>query len=259
MVCSNPTGYRAYANYADALITFNGSTLGNVTIEDTHIVPGKNRLRARLRYAPRLFRHGPRNEVDGATMLGTYLSEKHVSVTVKAHRDSLPDFPNLSEALAYLPLQFSLPIPRLIPRSDDDEGGGDDDDDNGDEDHHDTGSQFLVSAKFHLFSSTASFVLRNPLNETITITNLHASARYHDDLVGVLDYGYPIMLSGSEPVTETTRIPVSWKIPPSDILRKALGGTLTVNATARATVQVGRMRGIPIDLSLSEVGAGVGL
>lgn len=238
----------AYASYFDALLTYDDRVLGNVTIEDAHVIPGRNRLQARLRYAPRLFEHAHMNEDSGSEMLSRYLSEIPVNVTLQAHRKSLPEFPNLSEALAYLPLKFNLPVPRLIPPPSDDGAKTD----------YGTGSQFLVSAKFHLFSSTASFVLRNPLNESITVTDLHAIAMYHDDLVGILDYGYPITLSGTEPETETTRIPVSWKLPPSDILRRALGGTLRVNATANATVSVGKMRGIPVRLELHEVGAGVG-
>lgn len=234
-------------------MVFENRTLGNITIHDVKIGPGTNAIRAHLRYAPL----GHTNELKGAEMLGRYLSEEKVFVTLEAHKDSLPDFPNLSHALAHLPLQLSIPVPRLIPTTDDDDDGGDHDGDSRPDGS--TGSQFLVSAKFHLFSSTASFVLRNPLNETITVTGLHAVADYHGDVIGTLDYGFPITLPGTEKESETTRLPVSWRLPASDILRRALGGTLKVNATANATVSVGLMKGIPVSLSLHEVGAGVGI
>lgn len=253
---SNPTTYEAFLNYFDALITFQNRTLGNITVEDATISQGKNRIRARLRYGPELFESAPENFKKGSELLSQYLSEKKVAITLQAHRASLPDFPNLSHALAFLPLQFSMPVPRLIPRETD--GGDDDGDDDGSSDDS-TGSQFLVSAKFHLFSSTASFVLRNPLNETITVTDLQAVAVYHDDTIGTLKYGYPIILPGDKRESETTRIPVSWRLPASDILKRALGGTLKVNATANATVSVGAMHGIPVSITLRDVGAGVGL
>lgn len=194
----------------------------------------------------------------GAKLLGRYLSEEAVNITLAAHRRSIPDYPNLSKALAHLPLAVAIPVPRLIQTDPDGGNDNDDDDDGGIGEDKGTKSQFLVSAKFHVFSSTASFVLRNPLNETITIERLHAVANYHEEVVGSLDYEYPITLSGTEAETETPRLPVKWKLPPSDILRKAVSGTLRVNATARAIIAVGQMSGIPIELSLNEVGAGVG-
>lgn len=253
---SNPTAYQIYVSYLDALLTFENRTLGHVTIENASVTEGKNTIRARLTYAPMRYSGGDANSASGSHMLGQYLSEIPVNATLEAHDESLPDYPNLSHALAHLPLRLALPIPRLI-----NDDGGDDDDDDKDgpgEDTH-TGSQFLVSAKFHLLSSSASFVLRNPLNESVTVTDLHAVARYHDDVVGVLDYVYPITLSGAEPITETTRIPVTWKLPASDILRRAVRGTLKVNATAEARVSVGNMESFPIRLTLYEVGAGVGI
>lgn len=255
---SNPTTYEAYLNYFDVLLVYRNQTLGNLTLEDTILVHGKNQIGARLRYAPESFPLGPENLESGSDLISRYLSEEHVAITLRAHSKSLPDFPNLSDALAYLPLEFEIPIPQL-PILDDDGGNGDGDGDDDAKPSRGTGSQFLVSASFHFLSSTASFILRNPLNATVTVTDLHAVAVYHDNVIGTLDYGYPIILPGTERESETTRIPVSWCLPASDILRRALGGTLKVNATANATASIGTMTGMPLHIQLHEVGAGVGL
>lgn len=253
---SNPTEYEARLSYADVLLVSNGCVLGNLTVEDVAVLPGPNEIRARLTYAPTLFSHAVENAVEGSRLLSQYLSEKAANISLTAHNASLPDYPELSEALAHLPLSFSVPIPRLLPPAPPDDGDGDNE-------GRDSGpgleSQFLVSARFHLLSSSATFVLRNPLNESITITDLSAVALYHDDVVGTLDYGYPIVLSGIDPETETTRLPVSWRLPASDILKRAVSGTLRVNATANATVSIGKMKGFPVNLEIKEVGAGVGI
>lgn len=236
-------------------MSYNNYSLGHVTLENAHVVKGTNTIRARLRYAPTLFEHDSvENSRAGNAMLSSYLSEVATNITAQAHPLSLPDYPNLSSALAYGPVKFDIPIPRLVP-SDEDTAIA----------KPDTGGQFLVSARFHVFSSTASFVLRNPLNTSITITSLTAKARYHDDVIGTMDYGYPIILASKTDTpdrrgeTETTKIPVRWSLPASDILRRVIGGTLVVNATANATVQVGEFEGLHLSLALHDVSAGVGL
>jgi hypothetical protein len=75
----------------------------------------------------------------------------------------------------------------------------------------------------------------------------------------VIEYTYPLTLAGDRPTTETSRLPVSWSLPPSDILRKAFRGTLKVNATAHCKVSIGELRPLPLSLEVLEVGAGVGI
>lgn len=206
-------------------------------------------MRARLLFSPR--RYGDESAVIGETMLSSYLSEQPTNITARAHRDTLPDYPNLSDALAYGPTELTIPIPRLAKSAGVDAMGN-------------TGNQFLVSAKFHVFSSTASFVLRNPLNATITITSLSAEALYHGDTLGTLHYEFPLVLASRTDTedgrgeTELTKIPVKWSLPASDILRRVIGGPLRVNATANATVTIDNFQDLHLNLSLQEIGAGVG-
>ena len=196
-----------------------------------------NTLAAMINYTPSIFE----NVKAGEAMLSSYLSEKPTNISLSFHRDSLPDYPELSNALSRTDIKFDLPVPRLVQSA-----------------TLSTGSQFLIAAKFHVFSSTATFVLRNPLNESITITYLSANAFYFDDIIGTLKYDYPIILKPSDD-TETTRLPVRWSLPASDILRRVIGGTLKVNATANATVSIGMMHDIHLQLALQDVGAGVGI
>jgi hypothetical protein len=68
---------------------------------------------------------------------------------------------------------FEVKIPKGLFKI----GAADDDDD--DNDDEDDGLHFIQDATFHLFSSTATFVLLNPLpHDSITITRLNATALY---------------------------------------------------------------------------------
>ncbi|ORY83095.1 hypothetical protein BCR37DRAFT_392454 [Protomyces lactucae-debilis] len=248
----NPTPYGGYVHAINVLMVYNGSVIGSLTGRNITLQPGGNvSVDALLMYDPTLYGHAAENCAAFSQMLSLYLSELPVNLTLRAHAESVPGMPNLSNALAHLPLEFSMPIPQLhFP----DDSGDDNDDGAGS-----SGSRFLISAKFHVFSSTAQFTLRNPLNESVTITELDAQARYHEDEVGIIQYTYPITLDGDAPTTETSRLPVSWSLPPSDILRKAIRGTLRVNATAQCRVSIGVLTPLPLTLEVREVGAGVGI
>ncbi len=115
--------------------------------------------------------------------------------------------------------------------------------------------------------------MRNPLNESIVITELRANATYHGSQVGKLTYDYPITLRGDGKSTETTRLPVAWSfggmgksskqdtyhtnVLGFEAVKRALGGTLKVNATAVCQVAVGSMNRFTMHLELKEVGASV--
>lgn len=233
----NPSQYSAVISDASVLLSYGVLPIGYLIIHRLTIQPGSNDIQAVVRYSPVLF-----NTIEaGEAMLSSYLSERPTNISLSFHQQSFPAYPELSKALAKSNVTFQLPIPQLqSPYS------------------LSSPSRFLIEAKFHVFSSTASFTLRNPLNTTITITHLSAFAIYHDDVIGRLRYDYPILLHPSTN-TETTRLSVKWSLPASDILRRVIGGTLKVNATANATVSIGKMHDIHLQLALQDVGAGVGI
>lgn len=207
----------------------------------------------------------------GAKMLGQYLSGDQTLVTLRAYEDSMPSRPELARALAAVPIEITLPLPQMeLPTDDGDDADSqsmavEKSDNDKDKPHH-SGSPFLVKSSFHFFTSTASFVLRNPLNESVLIDRLSAVASYRGGPVGTLEFDAsllgekPIVLAGDAPTTETPRLPVRWSARGigRDALRAALGGTLTLNATAEATVRVARFGPIELNLTATDVGAGVG-
>lgn len=106
----------------------------------------------------------------------------------------------------------------------------------------------------HIFSSTATFTLSNPLSKTtIYLTYINATAFYHGDVVGrILNeeaFDAPPGLS------ETPRLPVDWNLDSVgfDAVKRALGGTLKVDARADTGLRIGRY-----EQSVWYVGKGIG-
>jgi hypothetical protein len=149
-------------------MVYNGSIIGSLTGRNVKLEPkGNITVDALLRYDPHFHGNPQENQAAFSEMLSLYLSELPVNLTLRAHKESIPGMPNLSNALAHLPLEVTLPVPQL--QFPDDEGRTASE---GTTMRH--GSRFLVSAKFHVLSSTAQFTLRNPLNESVIITELEA-------------------------------------------------------------------------------------
>lgn len=156
-------------------------------------------------------------------------------MTLQTHRGSIPAQPELGEALSTF--SVSLPAPPLggsAPPGGGHGGNGDDDDGK----HH-----FIKDSTFHIFSSTANFVLDSPLKRTqITLATIDAKAFYKGDAVGRIYYDEPLEVPPGE--SETPRLPVQWDLDSLgyDAIRRALGGTLKLSAFARVDVAIGEWR-----------------
>ena len=245
----------------EAKVEMDGTHVGQLSVSELHLRKVMSPVEVHISFN----RSSGAQKLAGARMLSQYLSGNETLVTLAAFNQSMPSRPRLAAALAKVPIQLMLPLPQLdLPTGDEDdepdEGAGPS------RRSHKTGSPFLVKASFHFFSSTASFVLRNPLNESVLIDSLSAVALYHGSPVGTLEFdasligAEPIVLAGDTPTSETPRLPVRWSARGlgRDALRAALGGTLRLNATAKATVRVGRFGPIDLDITADDVGAGVG-
>lgn len=227
---TNPTPYTATIPYVNAHVLCNDSIVAEVMAEDLEITSGNNtNLIIRARYNPSL--GGPEGKVTGRELLSQYLSGFNTSLSVRAHRDSIPGQPLIGEALAHFNL--SLPTPRLHLPSDDDK----------DVDPSRKG-HFIRAATFHLLSSSAVFTLASPLQyNTVYIEHINATALYnHTEPVGQIVYDLPI--AAKPGLSDTPRLPVDWSMGSvgRDKIREALGDGLKLDARANVAVRIGEWR-----------------
>lgn len=102
---------------------------------------------------------------------------------------------------------------------------------------------FLLTQKLklHLWSSTAVFTLISPLrHSTLYIDKLDATAFYnHTEPIGRIDYDLPFAVPPGE--SETPKLPVTLDFGGVgyDAVRRALGGTLLMDAKAKVGVTLG--------------------
>jgi len=92
----------------------------------------------------------------------------------------------------------------------------------------------------HLITSTATFTLLSPLRtSTLYVTYLNATAFYHEDKVGHIDYDLPFAVPPG--ATTSPRLPVQWNLGSVgyDAVKGALGGTLRLAAKATVGVKLG--------------------
>lgn len=228
---TNPTPYAAYIPYVNIHVLCNGSVVGDVTAEDLDIKTGNNtNLIVTAKWNPSL--GGAPAETIARDLLSQYISGFNTSLTVRAHRNSVPMQPIIGEALSRF--NITIPTPQLHLPGDDDNDGGD-----GNKKAH-----FIRDTTFHLLGSTATFTLVSPLkHNTLYIEHINATACYHDDPVGRIIYGYPIAAPPGS--SKTPRLPVDWSIgsgDTSDKIKKALGGTLKLDAKATVGVRIGAWR-----------------
>jgi len=148
-----------------------------------------------------------------------------------------------------------MPTPKLKPTPH--PHGPDDDDEDQPSDDIDGPPHFIEDATMHLLTSRATFTLLSPLaHNTLYITSLNATAFYHDDPVGNILY-----LPPSDPIevapgiTETPKLPVGWNLGSVgyEAVRRALGGTLKLDAAATVGVRVGEY-----EVECWFVGGGIG-
>jgi hypothetical protein len=107
-------------------------------------------------------------------------------------------------------------------------------------------SVFIRSATIHILSRTAQFELFNPLSNTgILITSLIANASYNNENVGTItepDFHFPV-LPGQEGTTTTEKVPVEVGAVGYDVIRRALGGELVIDAVADVVACIGEWTG----------------
>ena len=106
----------------------------------------------------------------------------------------------------------------------------------------------------HLITSTAIFTLLSPLQySTLYITHINATAFYHGDDVGRIEYDEVIEVPPG--ATKTPRLPVQWSLGSVgyDAIKNGLGGSLRLNAKATVGVRIGKF-----EETVWFVGAGIG-
>lgn len=228
---TNPTPYSAHIPYVNVHILCNGSVIGEVSAEDLEIVTGDNTdLVATAKWKPSM--SGEKGMELARNLISQYLSGFNTTISVRAHRDSIPGQPILGEALSHF--NFTVPTPRLQLPGDDSPG---------DSDPQKRG-HFIRDATFHLLSSSATFTLASPLKYNIVyIDYINATALYnHTEPIGRILYDLPI--AAKPGLSQTPRLPVDWSFDSVgyDKIRKALGGTLKLDASATVKVRIGEWR-----------------
>lgn len=237
MNITNPTEYTAHIPFIGIHILCNDTVVGIARAENLDITAGNNtNLVVGAKWEPSL--SGEQGIQIGRDLISEFVSGFNTSITIRAYRESIPFQPILGDALSKF--NFTIHAPRLsLPGSGNDEDGGGDDRKDKTDKH-----SFIRDATFHIFSSTASFILASPLMKyTLYIESINATAYYnHSEPVGLINsdvaFGAPPGLS------ETPKLPVEWS-PDSvgfDKLRKALGGVLELDAKAEVGVRLGMWR-----------------
>lgn len=231
---TNPTPYTAHIPYVNAHILCNGSVLGEIMAEDLDITTGNNtHLIIRAKWNPAI--GGAGASATARDFISQYLSGFNTSLSVRAHRDSIPGQPLIGEALSHF--NITVPTPRLrLPGDDNGDDGGDTD--------PDRQGHFIRAATFHLLSSSATFTLASPLQyNTVFVDYINATAFYnHTEPVGRIVYDLPI--AATPGFSQTPKLPVDWSVGSvgRDKIREALGGHLKLDARANVSVRIGAWR-----------------
>ncbi|GAB7355024.1 hypothetical protein MBLNU459_g5626t1 [Dothideomycetes sp. NU459] len=213
---TNPTEYSATVPYIDINILTNGTLLGHATARSVAIAPGENvNIPVTAVWDP-LAMGGEKARAVGVELLSQYISGFNTTLTLRTHEGSIPSQPALGKALA----RFSVDMPTPSLQTPPQDGGDDGDGDNGDKAPH-----FIEDATMHLFTSTATFTLLSPLRtSTLYVTYINATAFYHEDEVGHIDYDLPFAVPPGS--TISPRLPVEWNLGSVgyDAVKGALGG-----------------------------------
>lgn len=233
---TNPTEYTAHIPYINIHILHNGSILGVATTKNVDIVAGNNtNVTAEVTWDPMKF-GGELARNISRELISQYISGYNTTLTFQTHSGSIPHQPGLGKALSRF--RIEIPTPKLSRPSNGD-GNGDDDDDGDDGGRK---PHFIDDAVFHLFSSTATFTLISPLQKsTIYIDKIDATAYYnHTEPVGRIDYDFPFQVPPGS--STTPKLPVDWSLGSVgyEAVRKALGGTLKLDAKGTVGVRLGQ-------------------
>lgn len=241
---TNPTAYSASVPYMDIHILVNGSLIGHATARNLDVREGKNEnLLIHAVYAP-FDMGGYQAKAVGRELLSQYISGWNTSITLRTHEASIPNQPDLGRALSHFPIE--VPTPKLGPSHPAPSDPDDDPDD--DDEPEERGPDFIRDATFHLLTSTATFTLFSPLaHSTVFITALNATAYYHADPVGRIEYELPFAVPPVDDEgqgAQTPHLPVDWSLGSVgfEAVKNALGGTLKMEAEAEVGVRVGEWR-----------------
>ncbi|KAI5812587.1 hypothetical protein BZA77DRAFT_138760 [Pyronema omphalodes] len=222
----NPTPWEVYVPYSNVLIGTDGITIGNGTIKDMHIKQGTNQIIVNAAWDPSRY-SGKEGVKAGEELLGHYISGHSTNLTLSVHAESFPAMPELSRALSSL--SFTTPMPHL-----------------GTKNPNDPPKPFIESATMYLLSSSASFLLLNPLpHDSILISTLDGVAMYNGSPVGTIKSNAPFLIkAGNDGRTTSPRLPVDWDAGSVgfEFLRRTLWGELELHAEAMVGLKMGRMR-----------------
>lgn len=228
---TNPTEYSATIPYFEVLISKNSFSLGTATAKSLAVKPGINtNVHVTASWDPRSL-GGEEAYQRGVKLLSQYISGENTTMTLSTHEMSIPSQPSLGRALSNISLDIATP--KLW--SDDGEGA----------------AQFIKDATMHLVTSTAVFVLVNPLKYTeLYITYINATALYQgskpDDepepVGNIIDYDVPFAVAPHGVPVTSPRLPVDWSLGSVgyDAVRGALGGSLKLACEALVGVRIGK-------------------
>lgn len=233
---TNPSEYTAHVPFANIHVWHNGSVLGEATVENVDVIEGPNPdILVTAKWKPSM--GGLEGRQIGRDLISQYLSGFNTSITVKAHRDSIPGQPILCEALSRFNMTFQTPkldLPGDTPEE---------------------RSHFIRDATFHFFSSTATFTVVSPLqHNTMYIDFVNATALYnHTEEVGRILHELPFQAPPGK--STTPQLPVHWSMGSVgyDAIRSAIGGRLKLDAYANVDVRLGNWRE-----SVWYIGKGIG-
>lgn len=221
---TNPTPYTASIPYINIHIVRDGFVLGSATAENLRVDKGNNtNLLVKANWDPTV--EGEAGRKIASDMISEYLSGRNVTIDVKTHRGTIPTAPLIGEGLSKL--NISIAAPKLdLPGEGDKKG------------------HFIRDATFHVLSSTATFTLVSPLRyNTIYVDWINATALYnHTEPVGRIIYGLPF--AAPPGMSVTPRLPVDWSAGSVgyDAVKRAIGGSLTLDASANVTVRIGNWK-----------------
>jgi len=242
----NPTPWEIIVPHMSVHIMYDGFVLGNASIVNGHLMAGINSLSIGATWDPQAH-GGHMAEEAGKRLAGKYVSGYNTTITLHPHTNSIPSMPLLSKLLSNF--NVTMPTPRLpVPRN----GGA-----------SDSPPTFIDSANIHLISSTADFLVNNPLRkDEVTVEAINGTAKYRCNELGEIESSKPFAIKPAvEGRTITPRIPVRWKIGGVgyEAMRKALGGRLAVHAEALCLVRVGKLQMEIFYNSTNPIGANIHL